>query len=58
MKCLRGFKSKNEINEKIADDVGACDKCQNWSYSNGIMTCKLLASSESDKDVRVDYEDN
>ena len=58
MNCLRGFKSEREINEKIADDVNACDRCPNWSYSGGMMMCTLLRGVEYSKDMRVDYENN
>jgi len=42
--CKRGFKTSDEIMRKIGEgNVGSCNDCNNFVYSQGLCSCKYIS---------------
>lgn len=49
-KCLNNY-SKSEINRYFGESeesIKNCNKCSNFTYENGTITCKLAEGEEND----------
>ena len=45
MDCPRGFKNLCEITNHVGDETRECDKCDNMTYSAGLLTCSHVLNA-------------